>query len=115
MFGYVLGSPLGTGPDDTKSLADSDALHLRRESPDVIPHAGLDVAGRCRRALQHIELSIGGLDATADASEIMPIRGDRDRLELCARGEAIQPSLAALDDAHVNRPPGLKCFLLCQQ
>src|SRR5262245_9364984 len=67
--------PPGTRPDDTKSLADSDALHLRRESPDVIPHAGLDVAGRCRRALQHIELSIGGLDAIADASKIMLIRG----------------------------------------
>jgi hypothetical protein len=45
----------------------------------------------------------------------MPIRGDRDRLELRAHRQPIQPSLAALEDAHVNRAPRLQCFLFCKQ
>jgi hypothetical protein len=74
-------------------------------------HARLDVVRRGRRTPERVELSNGSLDTLADANEIMPIRGDRDRLELRARGQPIQPSLASLDDAHVNRPPRLVATL----
>jgi hypothetical protein len=75
VLGDVPGRRLGTGPDDAESLAHAHTPHLRREPPHVIPHAGLDVLRRGRGAPERLEFSVGGLDATADASKIMPVRG----------------------------------------
>jgi hypothetical protein len=94
MFRNVLGSPLGTGPDDTESLANSNAPHLRCEPSNVIPHARLDVLRRGRCALQRVDFGVAGFNATADASKIVAISGHSDRLKFAARRQAIKPTLA---------------------
>jgi hypothetical protein len=102
-------------PDDAEAHTDADAPHLRREPSNISPHAGLDVLRRGRCAPERLEFSVGGLDATADASKIVAIRVDWDRLELRVGREAINPCLARGENRLLRLKPLLHCPLVGQE
>jgi hypothetical protein len=68
---------LGTRPDDAELLTDADPAHFRGEPSNVSSHPRLDVMWRWRTP-ERIDLSVGRLDPTSNAIEIMTIYADCD-------------------------------------
>jgi hypothetical protein len=115
VLGDVRGRRLSAGPNDAQALAGTDASHLRRKPSQVTPHARLDVGRRRRGAPEGFEFGIGRTDALADASEIMPIAGDRYRLQLRTCGQAIKPCLAGGQNRLLGLQPLLQHLLIGQE
>jgi hypothetical protein len=115
VLGDVPGRRLGTGPHDAEAPAHTHAPDPRGEPPDVISRARLDVGRRRRGAPEGFEFGVGRIDALADASKIMPIRGDRNRFQLRTCGQAINPSLAPGQNGLLGLQPLLQHLLIGQE